>query len=168
MEGGPEPLRGVAPHGYLARANWTYIVWGLLNYGLLMWEKYGGLGKSWPKFWGWLYTSRPSSSPAWSSGQTPWPRQGATSRCSSTWAAELPVFRAVLPLSAGVRPLHRGRGPLRRAHRDLAAGKVGSLRSGALLPAWDALSGVCLMAIFLLSVCFIVKGTYNPFIYFNF
>ena len=37
-------------------ANWTYIVWGLLNYGLLMWEKYGGLGKGWPKFWGWLYT----------------------------------------------------------------------------------------------------------------
>ena len=45
-------------------ANWTYIVWGLLNYGLLMWEKYGGLGKGWPKFWGWLYTCLLYTSPS--------------------------------------------------------------------------------------------------------
>ena len=36
-------------------ANWTYLTWGMLNFLLLMLEKYGGLGRGWPKFFRWLY-----------------------------------------------------------------------------------------------------------------
>ena len=150
-------------------ANWTYIVWGLLNYGLLMWEKYGGLGKGWPKFWGWLYTF------------TAFVLTCVVFRSDSLAAAGR-YFQVLFHLGGGIAGfsgqffLYLREYALFIVAAALCAapigtwlrGKVGSLRSGALLPAWDALSGVCLMAIFLLSVCFIVKGTYNPFIYFNF
>ena len=39
---------------------------------------------------------------------------------------------------------------------------------GRLVPLWDVLSMLGLLAVFTSAVCFIVKGTYNPFIYFNF
>ncbi len=37
-----------------------------------------------------------------------------------------------------------------------------------LMPAWDAVCAVSLGAVFLVSAAFLVKGSYNPFIYFNF
>ena len=37
-----------------------------------------------------------------------------------------------------------------------------------LMPAWDALCALSLAAVFLVSAAFLVKGSYNPFIYFNF
>ena len=36
-------------------ANWTYLAWGMINFAMLMLEKYGGLGRGWPKFFQWLY-----------------------------------------------------------------------------------------------------------------
>ena len=41
-------------------------------------------------------------------------------------------------------------------------------RSAALAALWDALAAAATVALFLVSVSFLVKGTYNPFIYFNF
>ena len=35
-------------------ANWTYLAWGMVNFAMLMLEKYGGLGRGWPKFFQWL------------------------------------------------------------------------------------------------------------------
>ncbi|MFG6372754.1 MAG: MBOAT family protein [Oscillospiraceae bacterium] len=45
-----------------------------------------------------------------------------------------------------------------------------SARNGlpALLNAWDALCAVATVCILLVSAAYLVKGTYNPFIYFNF
>ncbi len=33
---------------------------------------------------------------------------------------------------------------------------------------WDCVSTLALLAVFVVAVCFTIKGTYNPFIYFNF
>ena len=41
-------------------------------------------------------------------------------------------------------------------------------RLPGLMPAWDALCAVGLAGVFLVSAAFLVKGSYNPFIYFNF
>lgn len=38
----------------------------------------------------------------------------------------------------------------------------------ALMPVWDALCALSLAAVFLISAAYLVKGSYNPFIYFNF
>ena len=40
--------------------------------------------------------------------------------------------------------------------------------NGKLLPVWDCVSTLALLAVFVVAVCFTIKGTYNPFIYFNF
>lgn len=37
-----------------------------------------------------------------------------------------------------------------------------------LMPLWDVLSALSLAAVFLISAAYLVKGSYNPFIYFNF
>ena len=37
-----------------------------------------------------------------------------------------------------------------------------------LMPVWDAVCALSLTAVFLVSAAFLVKGSYNPFIYFNF
>ena len=60
-------------------ANWTYVVWGLMNYALLMLEKYGGMGKGWPKASAGSTPRRPLCSPAWCSGPTPCPPPVPTS-----------------------------------------------------------------------------------------
>lgn len=41
-------------------------------------------------------------------------------------------------------------------------------RTAAVQTAWQILTGVALILMFVVSVSFIVKGSYNPFIYFNF
>ena len=40
--------------------------------------------------------------------------------------------------------------------------------AGHVFPMWDAVYGLALALVFLASAAFLVKGTYNPFIYFNF
>ena len=37
-----------------------------------------------------------------------------------------------------------------------------------VFPLWDMVYGASLLLLFLASSAFLVKGTYNPFIYFNF
>ena len=37
-----------------------------------------------------------------------------------------------------------------------------------VFPMWDGVYGLGLLLIFLAAAAFLVKGTYNPFIYFNF
>jgi len=149
-------------------ANWTFVLWGLMNFGLLMWEKYGGLGRGWPKFWGWFYTfwsfvvtsmvfRANSLSDAWQYGRTmfhlgdfAWWSPTAGLYLREFWFVLLLAVLAAMPSATWLR---------RQAQTRWG---------GRLAPAWEALSVLGLAAVFLLSVCFIVKGTYNPFIYFNF
>lgn len=43
-----------------------------------------------------------------------------------------------------------------------------SNRLSALMPIWDCLCSIATVCILLVSAAYLVKGTYNPFIYFNF
>lgn len=148
-------------------ANWTFIVWGLLNFGLLMWEKYGGLGKNWPKFFGWLYTF------------TAFVLTCVIFRAANIAEAGtyfMALFHIGVPGFSGEFTLFIREYALTIVAAGVCAAptatwiraKLAKTASGRLLPVWDTLAAVSLLAIFVLSVCFIVKGTYNPFIYFNF
>ncbi len=46
--------------------------------------------------------------------------------------------------------------------------RLGERAGRDLMPLWDAACALCLGAVFLISAAFLVKGSYNPFIYFNF
>ncbi len=148
-------------------ANWTYMVWGLLNYLLLMWEKYGGLGKGWPKILGWFYTIMAFVLTC------------VVFRSESIGQAGtyfMALFHIGVPGFSGDFSLFfREYAPTILAAVICAAPTATLLRArlartanGRLLPLWDGAAALCLLGIFVLSVCFIIKGTYNPFIYFNF
>lgn len=148
-------------------ANWTFLVWGLLNYLLLMWEKYGGLGTHIPKPLGWLYTV------------TAFVLTCVVFRSASIGEActyFMALFHLGVPSFSGEFSLFFREYALTLLFAALCAAptatwiraKLRTIARGTLLPYWDGASVLCLLAVFLLSVCFIVKGTYNPFIYFNF
>ena len=149
-------------------ANWTYVVWGLLNYALLMLEKYGGLGRGWPKALGWFYTQaafvltcvvfRSDSLSAAGSyflslfhiGSMPlWSSQAAL-YLREYWIILLAAALCAAPTATWLRK------------------KLAVTAGGRLLPVWDCVSTLALLAVFVVAVCFTIKGTYNPFIYFNF
>lgn len=150
-------------------ANWTYLVWGLLNFGLLMWEKYGHLGRNFPKWAGWAYTF------------VSFLLTCVVFRSESIGAAGR-YFLSLFHLGPGVTGFSgefwlylKEYAVFLLAAAVCAAptaawlrGKLAGVKSGMLLPIWDGLSCAGMAGVFLLSVCFIIKGTYNPFIYFNF
>lgn len=148
-------------------ANWTYIVWGLLNYALLMAEKYGGFARNFPKWIGRIYVF------------IAFLLTCVVFRSASIGEAGA-YFQALLhigvPGFSGDFILYlREYAPIilfafvcAAPTATWARRKLAGWKDGRLLPLWHGASAVCLLAIFVLSVAFIVKGTYNPFIYFNF
>lgn len=153
-------------------ANWTFIVWGLLNFALLMWEKYGHLGQGLPRFWGWLYTFVAfiltcvvfRASDLASAGQylAVMFKLGAVDFYSAqagyflrqNWWVFLLAALASAPTATWLR------------------GKLYHLseRKGlpALMPVWNCLCAAGTTCILLICAAYLVKGAYNPFIYFNF
>lgn len=148
-------------------ANWTFILWGMLYFLLLMLEKYAGVGRGWPKWLGWLYTF------------SSFVLVFVVFRTPSIGEAMI-YYKALLgmgvPALSGEFFLY-----LREYGLFLVVGaicaaptatwvraRLGEWRDGRLLPVWDMLAVICLLGSFLLAVSFIIKGTYNPFIYFNF
>lgn len=144
-------------------ANWTFILWGLLYFVLLVWEKYGGLGKGWPSWFKWAFTFVMVMF-AW-----------VLFRADSVDAAGmylLSMFGLGAPGNSDLAILY-----LRENWVFLVAAAVFSTPIAHKVRAWaddrnsivlDACYGLGLAMLFLVSVGFIVKGTYNPFIYFNF
>ena len=144
-------------------ANWTYLAWGLLNFVMLMLEKYGGLGRRWPLFFRWLFTFMVFLLTA------------VFFRADSL-AHALGYFGAMLGMGAGA-----GDGLavlyLTECWLPLLAAAVFSAPVAPKLRAWASKRGwlvldvgyaLLIAGVFLVSACFIIKGTYNPFIYFNF
>ena len=144
-------------------ANWTYLTWGMLNFLLLMLEKYGGLGRGWPKFFRWLY-----------------PVMVFLLTCvvfrSETIGLALQYFQAMFGFGAGL-----GDGLtvlyLTECWLPLLAAVVFAAPVAPKVRAWadkhsclalDVGYALLIAGVFLVSASFIVKGTYNPFIYFNF
>ena len=130
---------------------------------LLVLEKYGHLGRGWPAVCRWLFTFLMVNF-AWvlfradSLGEAAGFLAAMFGQGAGLWSAEAGLFfrenwtvlLAGAVFSAPVAPWLRDR-------------LAGSRR---ILP--DLVYAVLAAAIFLVSASFIIKGTYNPFIYFNF
>ena len=149
-------------------ANWTFVLWGLLNLGLLMGEKYGHLGRGAPKPLGWLYaftafllTCVVFRADSIAAAGRYFMDLFCLGEGACLWSAEAGLYfrenLAILLFAA------LAAAPTATVLRERLAG-----RSAALAALWDALAAVAAVALFLVSVSFLVKGTYNPFIYFNF
>ena len=144
-------------------ANWTFLAWGLFYFVLLVLEKYGHLGRGWPVWAKWLFTFLMVNF-AW-----------VLFRADSLAAAGQ-YLQAMFGFGAGgwddLTALYLREnwtvlaasvlfaGPLAPRLRDWAAKKDS--------PLLDAGYAVLAAAVFLVSAAFLIKGTYNPFIYFNF
>ena len=144
-------------------ANWTFIVWGLFYFVLLVLEKYAGLGRGWPAWTRWLFTFLMVNF-AW-----------VIFRADSLGAAA-GYLAAMFGGGAGVWSAEAGLF-LRENWTILLAGAVFSAPVALKVRAWAARRdnvaldlGYALLAaaVFLVCAAFIIKGTYNPFIYFNF
>ena len=144
-------------------ANWTYLAWGLINFAMLMLEKFGGLGKRWPLFFKWLFTFMVFLLTC------------VFFRAESIMAA-LQYFKAMFGFGAGL-----GDGLtvlyLTECWLPLLAAVVFSAPGVPKVRAWadkhncvllDVGYALLIAGVFLVSASFIIKGTYNPFIYFNF
>ena len=144
-------------------ANWTFIVWGLLYFVLLVLEKYGHLGRGWPVWLNWLFTLLMVNF-AW-----------VIFRADSLGAAGqylLAMFGGGAGAWSELTALY-----LRENWTVLLAGLVFAAPVAPRLRDWlvrrdwpmvDLLYALGAAAVFLVSAAFIIKGTYNPFIYFNF
>lgn len=144
-------------------ANWTFIAWGLFYFVLLVLEKYGHLGRGWPEACRWLFTFLMVNF-AW-----------VLFRADGLGAA-MGYLRAMFGCGAGLWSAETGLF-LRENWTVLLAGAVFSAPVALKLRDWavkrqsallDLGYGLLAGAIFLVSASFIIKGTYNPFIYFNF
>lgn len=144
-------------------ANWTYLAWGLINFAMLMLEKFGGLGKRWPLFFKWLFTFMVFLLTC------------VFFRAESIMAA-LQYFKAMFGFGAGL-----GDGLtvlyLTECWLPLLAAVIFSAPVAPKVRAWadkhncvllDVGYALLIAGVFLVSASFIIKGTYNPFIYFNF
>lgn len=150
-------------------ANWTFVCWGLFYFLLLWAEKFAGLGKGWPAplAWagtfllvnlGWVLFRAGSLSQALAFLSAMLGRNGLTSPETTYYARQyLPILLSALVFSFPVA------GWATQRLEKILAGKP-----RPLLYLWDALYGLSLLLLFLAASAFLVKGTYNPFIYFNF
>ena len=144
-------------------ANWTFLAWGLFYFVLLVLEKYGHLGRGWPVWAKWLFTFLMVNF-AW-----------VLFRADSLAAAGQ-YLQAMFGLGAGgwddLTALYLRENWTVLAASVLFAGPLAPrLRNWAAKkdsPLLDAGYAVLAAAVFLVSAAFLIKGTYNPFIYFNF
>ena len=139
------------------------LAWGLLNFVMLMLEKYGGLGRRWPVFFRWLFTFLVFLLTA------------VFFRADSL-AHALTYFQSMLGFGAGwgdgLTVLYLSECWLPLLCAALFSAPVApKLRAWANRRGWLVLDvgyALLIAGVFLVSACFIIKGTYNPFIYFNF
>jgi alginate O-acetyltransferase complex protein AlgI len=144
-------------------ANWTFLAWGLFYFVLLVLEKYAGLGRGWPGALRWLFTFlmvnfawvlfRADSLLAavhYIQAMLGMGKGGWDGLCTFYLRENWPVLLAAAVFSAPVAAL---------------VGRRAARRDG-----WAAGAGyaLLLLGLFAVSASFIIKGTYNPFIYFNF
>ena len=151
-------------------ANWTFVLWGIFYFLLLCLEKYVPAVKKLPSPLGRAYTLLAvnflwmlfrADTPAYAGGffltMLGWNGSGTADPACGLYLAENAVFLALaLLFSFPFAPWLRKRlERLRPFGQDLS-----------LL--WDLLYAAGLVAAGTLCVCYLVKGTYNPFIYFRF
>lgn len=146
-------------------AGWTFILWGLFYFVLLWAEKHLNWAQNWPVLLRRLYTLLAVNF-AWVVFRADGLRHaakylfsmlgfapGGLTGGAALWLSEH-ILEIVLGLVLAV--------PAARWLRE----KLYSLRS--LRPVWDVCYTIGLMIILVLSSTLLIKGSYNPFIYFNF
>lgn len=148
-------------------ANWTFLVWGLIYFALQILEKYAHLGRGWPGGLQWLYAvgmynfnsmlfRSDTLSQAWGFLKAMFGLgSGLWDELASYYLLEnIPVLAAAVIFAAPVAVWVRER--------------LYSGRTAKLAPLWDAGYTVLILGMLAVSASYIIKGTYNPFIYFNF
>ncbi len=156
--------------GFWHGANWTFVVWGLLYGVLLVLEKYCDLGKGWPVWCKRLYTLLTvnflwmlfRSDTLGYAGQFFLTMLGLGGRSGYDpvcllYLRENAVILALAFLFSGSFALWCRE----RLYRPRPGGRDLSLL-------WDLLYALGMAVIALASTACLVKGTYNPFIYFRF
>ena len=144
-------------------ANWTYVGWGLCCFVLLAAEKYWGLGRNFPRFWQHVYAlvcinltnmlfRSESLTHAGNFLLAMVGKNGLGCDISAFYFGECIVFLFFSVLFA------------------MPVGKWVEKKLAHSRAAWltDILHAAALLGVFLVSMSYLVKGTYNPFIYFNF
>ena len=150
-------------------ANWTFLCWGLFYFVLLVLEKYGHLGRGWPAGLQWLFTMAMVNF-GWVLFRADGLRSAVRYLRDMLFLGAGPLWDAAAAMSLRENALVLIAAVVFAAP---AAGWIkGKLYAGPRLkkaaPLWDVGYALLLTAVFLVSASFLVKGTYNPFIYFNF
>ncbi len=141
-------------------ANWTYLCWGLLNLALLLPEKLFGWGAGWPRWLRRIYTLFVINLTmiVFRADSLSHIGRYLAALCGANGLYEpmaaFYLLENLVPIAAGV--LLAGTLPQRAAawaeqHTSLAV-----------------LGGVARLGLLVLCAACLVKGSYNPFIYFNF
>ena len=150
-------------------ANWTFLCWGLFYFLLLVFEKTTGQVLSWPRPLGWCWTFlmvnfgwvlfRADSLPACLDFLAAMFGQGSGPDLQTAYYWE--QYYIVILLSVFFSfPI----APWLTRKVEAYFGRY----ARHVFPLWDGVYGLGLLLIFLAAAAFLVKGTYNPFIYFNF
>lgn len=143
-------------------ANWTFLCWGLFSFVLIVLEKYCRLGQGWPPL---------------------------SSICTLCWRLPFPWSfsgRTALPPPGSISPPSLAPTARERRCRVLPAENLVFLAAGVLFavpfapwlrakaeksrlaPVWSVGLSLGLLALFVVCSSFLIKQTYNPFIYFQF
>lgn len=143
-------------------ANWTFLVWGLLYFVVLTLEKLTGFPKKLHGFGhiytmllvviGWVIFRAKDLAAAWSYIKAMF-GFGSLPLYDSDTLFYLSNYKFFLII--GIVCCF----PIARAFKK----KVNTDK-----PIWTVISGIAVILIFAVSLTFTIKGTYNPFIYFNF
>ena len=151
-------------------ANWTFVVWGLFYFLLLYLEKYLRLGRGWPSVLGRAYTlicvnflwmlfrsDTLSYAGQFLLTMLGLGGSGTSDATAGLYLREYAVFLALAALfSFPFSPWLR---------RKLDAWRPQGWEVSLI---WDVLYAVGLALVGVLAAAWLVKGTYNPFIYFRF
>ena len=147
-------------------AAWTFLLWGLYYFPLLLLEKFCGLGRGWPDWSRWLFTFFLVN-------------LGWVFFRAEQLSVALPYLRAMFTPAAGVWDGYASLFLTDNLPILLAAvlgcapvlpwlGKRTARWTGGAALARDLCCSSALLLLLVISASFIVKGTYNPFIYSNF
>ena len=150
-------------------ANWTFLCWGLFYFVLLLFEKYSNRGPELPALLGWAWTILMVNF-GWVLFRAESLPQALAFLSSMFGGGGGPDFQAgyyweqyyVVIILSVVFSFPIGRWITGHVERYLGR------YAEHVFPMWDAVYGLSLLLVFLAAAAFLVKGTYNPFIYFNF
>lgn len=147
-------------------ANWTYVIWGLMNYVFLMIEKVTGIAKKKPPFvlmwayqmlifgFGLVFFFSPDVSTALLYISQMFGAGARAVQTAADYAAGTSAPAVLLDLTDN--------------WIFFAAGIAFSTPAGRIFDKNITLKRVLLIAVLMLSIIYILKGGYSPFIYFNF